>query len=222
MNRIFKLLISERSFLVFVFLELFSLILIIRSHQYARLKTHAWRTALSGSLYQKLNDFNSFLALQSYNDSLLKQNARLLQQLNNPTDEKFHINRKGQYDFIPAYVISNQYKFNHNTLMLNKGRLDSVKPDMGVISDKAIVGIVQKTSKHFSRVVSILNKDLKISVALSHTNYTGFLQWNGNDPNYFEVVDMPVNAMITKGDTIVSAGNSNYFPKGINDSGNPF
>jgi len=52
-------------------------------------------------------------------------------------------------------------------------------------------------------------------VALAHTNYTGFLKWNGQNPNEFDIVDMPVNAGVKKGDTIVTSGMSSYFPKGI-------
>jgi len=215
MSQILRFLIHKKNFILFVFLEIISLILIIKSHDYARLKAYDFQTAISGSFNEKINNINKHFYLKSYNDSLLKQNAILLQKISKSTPDSFNTTLSDQFDYIPAYVLSKQFQFNHNTLLLNKGRKDSIKPEMGVMTLNAVIGVVQKTSKHFSRVISILNKNSKISVALAHTNYTGFLQWNGLDPNKFDVLDMPVNAHIKKNDTIVTSGMSSYFPKGI-------
>ena len=203
--------------MVFVFLELIALILIIKANNYAQLKTHDFQTAIAGSVNRKINLINRHFYLQTYNDSLLKQNAYLLEQLQNKHQNTSAIpaSLPGQYQYIPAYVISNQYDLQHNNLLINKGEANGVQPDNGVITTDGIAGVVQKTAAHYAKVISILNKSLKINVALKNTNYSGFLQWNGKDPNRFEVVDLPVNAPIKKGDTIITGGMSGIFPKGI-------
>ena len=217
MIKLLRYLSSRQSFLLFVLLEIIALILIIGAHDYALTKTHSLQTVISGNFNRTIYAFRQHFSLKSYNDSLIKQNALLLKILQmSKRDTTFMPPAlPEQYHFIPAFVISNQYNLQHNTLLINKGRNDGVLPDSGVISTNGIVGVVQKTSPHFSKVISILNKNLKVNVALKHTNYSGFLQWPGNDPNTFEVIDLPVDAPLKKGDTVVTGGMSGVFPKNI-------
>ncbi len=215
MSKLLRFLITKKNFLLFILLESISMIFIVKTHQYAQVKTHDWQTAISGSINKKLNIINRHFYLQQDNKRLQQQNAYLLKELSDKHSQTNTPTLSGQFDFIPAYVLSNQYHLDHNSIIINKGRQDSVQPETGVITTNGIVGVVQKTSKHYARVISILNKSTKINVALAHTNYTGFMQWPHQGPNTFEIIDMPVNARIKKGDTIVTSGLSSIFPKGI-------
>ncbi len=201
--------------MLFIFLELMSIILIINSHNYAQTKVHSLKTEISGKINRRLSFIEERINLLKHNKELEEQNTRLLNTIHNPLKNEA-INLPGQYEFIPGFVISNQYSFSHNNILINRGRKDGVEPEMGVIGTNGIVGIVQKTSKNYAKVLSVLNTDTKINVALKDTNYTGFLVWEGNNPNNFSVIDMPVNAHIKIGDTITTSGVSNIFPKGIN------
>lgn len=217
MIKLLRYLSTKQSFLAFVFLELIALVLTIKAHDYAQLKTQNLQTAVAGTINNTINNFKEHFYLKSYNDSLLKQNAILLEQLQYKRTDSLSLpaTLPDQYQFIPAFVVSNQYNLQHNSLLINKGENNDIKPDTGVLSTNGIVGIVQKTSSHYAKVISILNKNIKINVVLKHTNYTGFLQWTGKDLNRFEVIDLPVNAPIKKGDTIITGGMSGIFPKGI-------
>jgi len=215
MIKLLRFLTARKSFVLFITLELISIILIIKTHNYAQTKTHSLQTAISGSIDQKLSAINNYFSLQQYNDSLLQQNAILLKALTNQNSGGIKPGILNQYEVIPAYALSNQYNLNHNSLIINRGHDDGVLPEMGVVGTNGVIGIIQKTSRHYARVISILNKNTKLNVALAHTNYTGFLQWKSNNPNLFSVIDMPENAQIKIGDTIVTSGVSSIFPKGI-------
>jgi len=215
MVKLLKFLTSKSSFLLFVFLELIALILIIKTHNYLQLKTYSLQTAIAGSLHNKLSIIEQHFYLRKRNRDLLEQNARLMTQIQQKNTIENNPVLKDQFEFIPAYAVSNQYNFSHNTLLINRGSNQGVKPEMGVVGIKGVIGIVQKTSENYSKVISILNIDTKLNVALKHTNYTGFLVWKNNNPNKFSVIDMPVNAPIKTGDTIITSGVSSVFPKGI-------
>lgn len=86
---------------------------------------------------------------------------------------------------------------------------------MGVITDKGIIGIVENTSKNYSRVISILNSNSRINAGLKKSNQYGSLIWNGKDPNIIQLETIPRQAILREGDTIITHGRSTIFPKGI-------
>jgi rod shape-determining protein MreC len=86
---------------------------------------------------------------------------------------------------------------------------------MGVVSDKGIIGITDRVSENYSRVISILNTNLNINAKLNNTNYFGVLNWDGKNLNVLQLNDLPKQTSISIGDTIITGGNSLIFPMGI-------
>ena len=100
-------------------------------------------------------------------------------------------------------------------LLINWGHRDSIKQDLGVITSKGILGIVDEVSHKYATVISILNSNSKISAQLKKTNHFGTLTWNANSPEFIQLTDIPKIAPVNKGDTIVTSGRSSIFPKNI-------
>jgi len=86
---------------------------------------------------------------------------------------------------------------------------------MGVINEKGVLGIINHVSKNYASVISILNKKSHINVKLKLSNYFGSLVWDGRNYNVLQLVDLPRQAPIKIGDTIVTGGQSTVFPKNI-------
>ena len=87
---------------------------------------------------------------------------------------------------------------------------------MGVINSEGIIGIINKTSKNYSSVMSILNIDVKINAKTKRTGHFGTLQWDGYDIKHLLLSDISENADIRIGDSIITGGMSLIFPEGIN------
>jgi len=45
--------------------------------------------------------------------------------------------------------------------------------------------------------------------------YFGTLEWDGNDYNILQLIDLPIQANIKINDTIITGGKSTIFPEGI-------
>ena len=195
-------------------MELVAFILIIDTHTYLKIKQHSFNTAVAGFVNSKLGYVNYQLNLSKENKDLSNQNANLLNEITNKSTKNTGT-LDGQFSYTPCYVIGNQYIFKNNSIVINIGSKNGVLPEMGVIGTNGIIGIVQKTSDHFSQIISVLNTQSKISVSLKGTNHYGFLAWNAQDPNVFDVLDIPLNAKVAVGDTLVTSGKSSIFPKGI-------
>ena len=129
--------------------------------------------------------------------------------------KKIKIFKRNEYTVYRAEVIKNSYHLSKNYLIIDKGQNDSIRQDMGVISSKGVVGIIDRTSRGFSSVQSVLNTLSKISATHKKSGYYGTLSWDGKNPTIVQLQDIPSLAPLSVGDTIVTAGHSNIFPKGI-------
>lgn len=220
MQQIINFLIRNKTFLLFLLLFSISLLLIFQSHSYHKSKFINSANLLTGGIYQSVNNIKQYFGLKEENDILLEENNRLKSILfNTETGELkqpyLGINTSDNYKLIPAQVYKNSYSATNNYLTINKGIKDSVKQDLGVITSKGIVGIIDNTSNSYARVMSILNTNIGINSQLKKSNHFGTLTWNAESPEIAQLTDIPILAPVAIGDTIITGGRSTIFPKGI-------
>ncbi|MDE6650935.1 MAG: rod shape-determining protein MreC, partial [Paramuribaculum sp.] len=103
----------------------------------------------------------------------------------------------------------------HNYITLNKGELDGVKPEMGVVDQNGVVGIVNLTAPHSARVISLLNPNFRLSCKVKGHNHVGSLVWDGSDYTTAILEELPKHAEFQEGDTIITSGYSTVFPEGV-------
>ena len=220
MQQIINFIIRNKTFLLFLLLFSISILFTIQSHSYHRSKFINSANFLTGGIYNSVNNVSSYFNLRSQNEKLADENNRLRSLLYNSSDQKDSIFTDSLkfsklYRFTTANIIKNSYSLSNNILSLNRGENDSIKEDLGVISSKGIVGIVNKTSSNYATAISILNGTSQISAKLKKTNHFGTLKWNGESPEFTQLTDIPKIAPVVKGDTILTSGRSSIFPKGI-------
>jgi rod shape-determining protein MreC len=212
-----------RYFLLFILLEVIAFIFIIQHHSFHRSKFINSSNIITGSIYNTVSSVNDFINLKSENQLLIEQNT-LLKNLLSKRDLKiskdnFKLNdsaKYGQkYEYSYGKIINNNYTNRNNTLTLNKGTEQGVTSDLGVINSKGIIGVTKSTSNNYATVLSILNTKSMINVRLKNSNHYGTLIWNGKDYNVLQLIDIPRQAQIKVGDTIITGGKSAIFPEGI-------
>ena len=59
--------------------------------------------------------------------------------------------------------------------MIDKGTVDGVSIDSGVINSSGIIGIINNVSPDYSSIISILNTDLKINAMIKRLSTIGSL-----------------------------------------------
>jgi rod shape-determining protein MreC len=77
------------------------------------------------------------------------------------------------------------------------------------------LGIIDKTSNKYARVLSILSKLSKINATIKHSNHLGSITWNGKSLQTVQLEDISKFVNVTIGDTIVTGGQSAIFPSNI-------
>lgn len=99
--------------------------------------------------------------------------------------------------------------------MIDKGGLNGVEPDMGIILPNGVVGIIKTVSKNYAAAFSIFNTHVSISVQNSRTRHCGLMYWDGQSTKYTLVKDIPLHAPVQVNDTFVTSPYSLIFPQGI-------
>ena len=224
MQQLINFIQKYRYFLFFLFLELIALQLIINNLSFHKSKFISSASSITGGFYNKINTISDYFQLDIENKELLNENLILrnkLEKLSQNIDtvavsKIFNKTKFSQrYSYFQGRVEKNQFRNNYNFLTINLGEKDSITPEMGVINSKGILGITENVLQSYSRVRSILNKNSKINAKLKNSNYFGSLTWNGLDYNITQLMDIPRQAKLKVGDTIITGGMSSIFPEGI-------
>ncbi len=220
MHNIVQIFIRYGSHIFFVALEILCFFLIIKYNQDKRDIFINSSNYYAGRLAEQGNKVKQYLGLQQQNDSLLRENATLIENL---ISIEYSSDKIPEYDslymgfgIIPAYVCNSSIHLSNNHLTLCKGSREGIRPDMGVIaSHKGIIGIVRNVSENFSHVISILHSQTKISCSIKGRSGHGSLLWTSPDPQRMTLTSIPKHETVMKGDTVITSGYSTIFPKGI-------
>jgi rod shape-determining protein MreC len=207
--------------MLFLLLEAIAVAFMVQHSHFQRSKLVGFNRQLSGFLFSRVEGAREYLSLKQVNEQLMMENLALrnrLDRLSTAVDSASVIsvfNEPFRYFYMPARVVHNSVYKQYNYITLDKGKKDGVFRDMGVISDQGLVGIVLESSDNFSTVIPIINREFRLSVKIKSNNYAGILQWDGNNPLYALVSEIPFHVMIQEGDTIITSGFSSIFPEGI-------
>ncbi len=203
-------------FFLFVFLECIAFLLMINSQNYQGTVIINSTNQFTGTLNTIYTNITDYFSLRKSNQQLLEENTKLHNLILTYQNDSIPIMHDTTYEYIGARVISNSVHHRNNYIRLNKGSNDGVEIDMGVVSDKGIVGIVIGVSKNFSTVMSLLHKDSKVSAKIKKNNQLANIVWEKIDYQRGKLDHIPTHLLLLQGDTIITSGNSLIFPEGIN------
>jgi rod shape-determining protein MreC len=210
------------TFFLFLVLLIFCLSLVFRRNNYQHTSFINSANGISGYFFRKYANVQYYFHLRAVNDSLVAQNAQLLNRL--PEDfmapDTATVRPPGAgraFEYLPARVVNNAVNSQMNYLTLYRGTAEGVTEGMGVMGPQGIVGIVRKASPHYAVVMSVLHKDMRISAKLVHSGNFGSVTWDMShpDPRYAVLSDIPKNVTLHLGDSVVTSGYSAIFPPGL-------
>ena len=213
MQQIINFIIRYKNFLLYILLMIIAFAFTVQSHSYHQSRFFNSSNWLTGGIYGTFYGINTYFDLDDENERLLKENQRLRSQLfNQDTSPNIKLDSTNlKYTIVTGQVIKNSYAENRNYITINRGEKDSVKQDMGVITDLGILGIVENTSRNFATIQSILNTKSN----LKNTDHFGSLIWDAKTYNVVQLIDIPRLVPLHIGDTIVTGAMSSIFPENI-------
>lgn len=115
---------------------------------------------------------------------------------------------------IPARVLSYSISSWDKIIILDAGAKQGVEKWMGVITPEGVVGIVIDVAPGVSKVIRIDDRNSEIGATLlNNSNVKGIAQ--GFDNNLLSLDYIPNVIKVQEGDTVITAGGSSVFPKGL-------
>ncbi|MBD9179781.1 MAG: rod shape-determining protein MreC [Odoribacter splanchnicus] len=224
MKEIIKLILKYHFTIIFILLEAVSFSLIVQHNNYQRTVFSGHTATFFCYISSTISDIDNYFSLKETNEKLVAENTDLRNRIENiksaldgqenyiwGEDSSFF---DTDYRYQSARMVNSSFNKTKNYITLDKGSSDGVAKEMAVCSREGVVGIIQNTSRHYARVLPLVNTNLRVSAKLKKNGYYGSLQWDGNDYRYSYLNDIPFHVDVAQGDTIVTSGFSSIFPEG--------
>lgn len=229
MREIIAFFVRNSKWLVFIFWLVAGCTLLFTRNPYQQSVYLTSAGHVTGAVYDAAGEVTSYFNLHANNEDLNRRNAalqsevialreqitRMQQQKGTYTDSTAPFDALRHFDFITAAVVNNSVVKPYNYITLDKGEADGVKPEMGVIDQNGVVGIVNVVSPHHARVLSLLNPHFRLSCKIKGNDSFGSLVWSGTDPRIALLEELPRHTHFQAGDTVITSGYSAVFPEGI-------
>lgn len=228
MKNIFLFIRRYFNFLFFVVLQISSFILLVKYNESHQAAYSNIANEMIGRINLQYNGVQSFFQLKETNRQLAEENARLRNRITDNFEGadtnrvavldsliRDTLGRQRKYLWLPAKVVNNTTASQTNYLTLHRGVKQGVQKDMAVIGPDGVVGVVIDASDNYSRVMSLLHRNSKVSSMLKKGNITGSVEWDGRDPRFLTLRNIPRSIKVAKGDTVMTSTYSANFPSHI-------
>lgn len=207
-----------KEYLVLILLVILSLTLLTQNNNPQIQKVRAVAFGSFATVSSIFYDFFNITQLKNENMVLRQTNAELMLQISQLREQGI-LNRelKGMLEiidttslpFFPATIVSKSLSITQNTITINVGSKDGIKPGMPVMSYRGFVGIIQSCSENFSIARTLKNVDLKVTVKNEKNRLNGIMKWDGEK---LMIVDVPRTFDFDVGDRIITSDISSIVP----------
>jgi rod shape-determining protein MreC len=228
MRNIFLFIRRYSNFFAFLVLQAIALWFLFTYNRFHRAKFLGVASEVTGRINTQYNKVEGYFGLRQENRRLHKLNDSLLnllpQNFISPDSSVQLVKDSVSYDtsglirkyfFRQANVVYNTVSSQKNYIQLNRGSRQGIKDNMAVLSsDGCAVGVVINVSPNFSEVMSLLHVQNSVYASLKKSGEFGIAQWDGKDPRYLILKNIPKSVDVKKGDTVLTSSYSYNFPPG--------
>ena len=176
MKEIIKLILKYHFTIIFILLEVLSFSLIVLHNNYQRTVFSGYTASFFGTISSVVTRVDDYFYLKVTNEKLVAENTelrneieklKLLNRISNadtlwaPTDSA-----DVDYVYKTAEMINSSFNKTKNYIVIDKGATEGIKPEMAVCSSEGVVGIIEKVSNRYARVLPLINTNLRISAKI--------------------------------------------------------
>ena len=196
MYRLFEFIKRIYVLVIFLFLEGMALFTYATSTPYTEAKILARTTATGAAISGAISDVGHFFSLTTENRALNERIAELSAQLEDVEYTEESAVTEGEdhrFKYRAARVVSMTTNRPQNHIVLDRGSLDGVSKDMGVVTpNNELVGYVLSCTEHYSIVQSMLNTEFNTGGCLVDNGNVCVIGWDGSSKYRVQAMDLSV------------------------------
>ena len=207
---------------IFILLEVAAIAMLHSSSVLQDIWLNRTSHRVSGWLWGSGNRIAGYFRLGSRNKLLEEENARLAEEL-----RKFRELEKSEdylskaltsddsFEYIFARIVKMGTGSQRNYIIVDKGLLDGVGPDCGIVTSEGVVGVIDAADNHLAYGRTLMNPNMHVSVRIGRDGVAGPLSWNGRTSSGAVLSGIPLGYKAEPGDTLWTSGYSSIFPAEI-------
>ncbi len=139
--------------------------------------------------------------------------AQKLESENNKLNALNHRIEESPTEFVTARIIMDQDQAFRKTALLAAGKKHNVQADQAVLSEYALIGRIIEAGQSVSRVLLLTDANSRVPVMIEATNQRAILSGKNDDTP--ELLYIPRDVQLIKGQRIVTSGHGGLFPPNI-------
>lgn len=116
-------------------------------------------------------------------------------------------------EFMTARIIAEEGDAFSHSVIAYTGNSNRVKKGQVVLSERGVVGRVDKVGQMYSKIILITDINSRIPVMVERTRVRGILA--GDNTSMPKMIFIPLDAELEAGDRIVTSGVAGVFPSGL-------
>lgn len=117
------------------------------------------------------------------------------------------------FTYLASEVIARDPSLSLSSLLLDKGRRDSVKVGQGVVTSEGLAGVIHRADGGTAVALLATDRNFAASARVERSRVNGIIRWGGGEKLSF--TDVPKHLDIQVGDRIVTSGLGGVIPGGI-------
>lgn len=220
-ERLYTLFMEFREYVLLTSLVVLSFILLSLNDKPQVKQIRAVLTVGLGIVQERVAFVPRYFGLKKENEILRRSNVELADEASQLREAKLEnlrlrrllaLKERAPFELVAASVVSKNLTLLRNSLTLDVGEADGIRPSMPVINDVGLIGVVIAVSQHYSVVNILLNTEFRASAKVQRSRVDGIVAWNGSDiilKNIAKTLD------VKPGDVVLTSDYSSTFPLGI-------
>jgi rod shape-determining protein MreC len=221
LERLYDIIYKYREYAILTGLVAISFLLMALNDSPQIRRIRSISTVVFGVVQEQLSFIPTYFHLRSENDFLRRNNIELMDEVQRLREAKLENIRLHQmlglrdeapFKLLAARVVNKNLTLLRNTLTIDAGTEEGMKPQMPVIGDGGLIGLVTTVAQHYSVVNIILNTDFRASAKIQRSRVDGIIAWDGKS---LFLKNVPKMRDVKVGDVVVTSEYSSSFPDGI-------
>ncbi|MDZ4662259.1 MAG: rod shape-determining protein MreC [Pseudomonadota bacterium] len=164
----------------------------------------------------------NLLDIKKINLALLKENLELkarMTQFEELSQENQHLNslldfkKESKSEILIARVIGIDINADYETIRINKGSQDGLKPFMPVIAPNGVIGYIFRPQTHSSQVLLLSDRNTVVDGQIQRTRAHGLIEGASRDKLRMLYILRADDAAV--GDVVTTSGINKIFPRGV-------